>query len=182
MAISRLLYAPKKTFHVTLTNILIAQNKSMASIVNAGGSGVIVKIQEIRLVNSRTAATTGVVADFQLKRITGHSAGTNFTPVSSDSADTLSGSVTVKTGATVAGESAANMKRAQWSSDEWGPGTVDVEAQDHTQQLTGEPLYSVRPEEKPITLRPGEGMSLKQVANSVNGTFDIFIVFTEEAA
>ncbi len=182
MAISKLLYAPKKTFHATFVGIDIANNKSMASIVNAGGSGVLIKIQEIRIVNSRTAATTGVIADFRLKRITGHSGGTDLTPVSSDSADILSGSVTVKTGSTVAGEAAADMKRAQWSSDEWGGGTVDVEAQDHTKQLTGEPLYSVRTEEKPVTLRPGEGMSVKQVTNSVNGTFDILIVFTEEAA
>lgn len=182
MAISRLLYAPKKTFHVTLQGIAIGQNKSMASIVNASGSSVIVKIQEIRVVNSRTTSTTGVIADFQIKKITGHSGGTDSTPISSDSSDTLSGSVTVKTGSVVAGEAAPNMKRAQWSSDEWGSGSLDGESLAHSVQLTGEPWYSVRNDQKPITLRPGEGMSVKQIFNSTNGTFDIFIVFTEEAA
>lgn len=182
MAVARLIYTPKKTFHISSIDIAIALNKSMMSIVNANGSGVKIKIQEIRIVNSRTAAVTGVVADFRLKKITGHSAGTNLTPIASDSSDTLSASVTAKTGSTVAGEAAADMKRASWSSDEWGTGTADTASHDHVGHLTGEPWISVRPDQKPITLNPGEGITIKQVTNSTNGSFDIFIVVTEEAA
>lgn len=171
----------EKTFHVLATATAIANNKSMLSLYNAGNASVKVRLREVRIINSQTAAVTGIVADFRLKRFTTlHSAGTLLTPESSDSADTLNANVTARTGATIAGEAAGDLRRAQWSSDEWGPGTLDTEGSDHAQQVTGFPLYLPGPEQKPITLNSNEGIHIKQVTNSTAGTFDLLFVFTEE--
>lgn len=173
----------EKTFHVFQSATAIAANKSMLSFYNAVGSTVKFKLQEIKIINTRTGAITGVVADFRLKRFsTLHTAGTDLTPQSSDSTDTLSASITAKTSATIAGEAAADMRRALWSSDEWGTGTLDQEGLDHAMQNTGAPWYKAEPNLKPITLNAGEGLHIKQITASTNGTFDILAVFTEESA
>lgn len=175
-------YYPK-TFHVFQSAVAIGNNKSMLSLYNASGSAVKLRLREIKILSSQTSAVTGVIADFRLKRFsTLHTVGTDLTPESSDSSDILNASITAKTNATIAGESAADMRRAQWSSDEWGTGTLDTEGSDHAMQLTGEPWYTPRPDQKPITLNAGEGLHIKQVLNSAVGSFDILAVFTEESA
>lgn len=171
--------AEPATFTVAATDVVLAQNKSMFSLTNQSGSTVFVTIKELFLTNAQTTAVTGVVANFELRRITSHSAGTALTPVSHDSLDTLNGSVTARTGATVAGESATPIRRWKWSSDEWGTGTVDVEAQDHGPQSLL-PHYAHRPGIKGIILRPNEGLTLKQTVNTTAGSFDIVAVFTQE--
>lgn len=170
--------AEEQTFVAYADNVAIAQNKSMISLVNAGGSTVNLRVKAIYIINSRTTAVTGVVADFQLLRITGHSVGTLLTPSAYDTADVLNSSITVRTGSTVAGENAAILRRWLWSSDEWGTGTLDVEAQEHSvQNLIA--AYTPGLKEKPITLRAGEGLTLKQITNSANGTFDVMVIFTQ---
>lgn len=172
----------EKTFHLLATGVAIGKGKSMLSLYNAANASTKVRLREIRLINSQTGAVTGVVAEFQLKRFsTLHSAGTLLTPESSDSSDTINASITARTGATIAGEAAGTLRRALWSSDEWGPGGADVESNDHGQQMAGLPWYSPGAEEKPITLNSNEGIHVKQVTNSTAGTFDLLFVFTEEA-
>lgn len=166
------------TFSAYITDVAIAQNKSMISILNAGGSAVKIKIREIRVINVRTTATTGVVAEFQLLRITAHSSGTTITPISHDSTDTLNGSVTVRSAGTVT-ETAGALRRWLWSSDEWGTGATDVESFDHAFQ-NSLPQYKTGIKEKPFTLNAGQGLHLKEITNSTNGTFDLLIVFTQE--
>lgn len=157
----------------------IANNKSMISLMNSVESGVIVKIRRIFLINVRTAAVTGVVGEFQIKRISGHSAGTEITPDPYDTNDILDAGVSARTGAVVTGEASRNLRRALWSTDEWGVGSEDVESMDHAyQSLT--PLYEHQAGTKPITLRPGQGLHVKQRVNSSNGTFDLVIEFTQE--
>jgi hypothetical protein len=169
------------TFTAHTDNAVIAQNKSMMSIVNTTGSTVIVRLRQVWVVNTRTAATTGVVADFRLLRCVGHSAGTLITTGPHDTADAQNASVTVRTGATVTSEGTAVLKRLVWSSDEWGAGTLDTEAlQVALQQVA--PGYWQAPKTKAITLRANEGITLKQVTNSANGLFDVSMVFTQEPA
>ena len=167
------------TFVALAKDVAIGNNKSMISVVNTSGSTVKVKLRELYLINSQTSAVTGVVADFNLFRCVTHSAGTSITPQSYDTADTLNASVTVRTGATIGTESATALKRWEWSSDEWGVGTLDQEGNDHNTQTN---INLLRQEKgcKPITLRANEGITLKQVVNSTAGTFDIMLVFTQE--
>lgn len=167
------------TFHVLAENTAIGNNKSMLSIVNDGGSSVVVKIREIRIVNNQTTAITGVMSEFQLRRISGHTSGTSITPLTHDTSDSLNASVTAATGSTVSGESSLNLRHWKWSSDEWGVGASDVEAFDHTETALV-PLYGQPSKTKPITLRAGEGLTIKHITNSTAGAFDISVLFTQE--
>ena len=173
----------KETYIVGSTEIAIGNNKSMLSLLNASGSTVVVKLRKLYLLNSQTSAVTGIISDFQLFRFTGHSGGTSLTPLTFDSNDSLNSSVTARTGGTISGEAAAALKRWEISSDEWGTGTLDQEGADHGSGLYGQPLYEhTSPFEKPITLRANEGIHLKHVVSSTAGAFDIYMIFTEEAA
>ena len=167
------------TFIACAENTTIGNNKSMFSLLNASGSSVVVKIRALWLINSRSTAITGVVSLFFLRRMTGHSSGTSITPMAHDSGDSLSASVTAQTNGTISGEASENLRQFKWSSDEWGVGGVDVESYDHTIQQIFPALYAVQ-KTKPITLRAGEGITLKHVVNSTAGTFDVCCLFTTE--
>jgi hypothetical protein len=167
-----------KPFVVLANSIQIGNGKSMISLVNASGSTVKVKIRQLWIKNVQTSGVTGIVAEFQMKSIVGHSAGTALTPKAYDSTDTLNGSVTARSGATVTSEG-TSWKRWLWSTDEWGPGPADVESADHVMQSL-RPHYDDNGQWKTITLNANEGIHIKQVTNSTVGTFDLELVFTVE--
>ena len=167
------------TFNVTAQGVAIGNNKSMISIVNTTGSIVKVKLRSLKIISAQTAAVTGVIADFRLLRCVTHSAGTSITPVACDTSDTLSASVTARTGATIGTEGTDVLRRAQYSTDEWGVGSLDVEAFDHSIQI-GMNLLDVPLKAKPFTLLANQGITLKQITNSAVGTFDIELMFTQE--
>jgi len=168
------------TFTTAGTSIDVANNKSMISVFNADAT-LLTKIHEIYVVNARIASATGVVGAFELRRITSHSGGTLLTPVSMDTADTLDADITVRSGATVGGEAATMMWRSLFSTDEWGPGTIDTESNDHIFQ-TMFPIFSRKTNSgtKPLVLRQNEGLTVKFATNSTAGTFDLFLVFSQE--
>lgn len=167
------------TFSVLALNTSIGNAKSMISIVNGAGSGVTIKIRSIKVINTQNTAVAGIVSDFRILRITGHSVGTLLSPQTFDTEDSLNANVTVRTGATVAGASATPLLRYEWSSDDWAAGTLDLEAQDHAFQNTI-PIYQHFPGRKPITLREGEGLHILHNVNSNAGSFDIDVIFTQE--
>lgn len=166
------------SFIIQGSEIQIGNNKSMLSIVNTTGSTVKIKIRQIKMVNSKNTSVTGVVANFEFHKFVSHSAGTSLTPIAFDSADTLSGSVTVRTGATIVSEGAV-ITHYEFSTDEWGAGAIDVESNDHAIQTHGA-IYTTPRFCKPITLNANEGFHIKQVVNSTVGTFDIEMIFTQE--
>lgn len=167
------------TFITALREVASANNKSLFSLVNAGGSSVKIKIRSIYLINTQNSAVTGVVANIHLYRCTGHSGGTLDTPQAADTADTLNASVTARTGATIAGEGANHLLRYEISTDEWGVGASDSESDAHTVQ-TLLPWYKHEPPTKPITLNAGEGITIKCTTNTTTGLFDILVIYTQE--
>lgn len=168
------------TFVISAYDVVLGNNKSMIAILNPVGSPVVFKIRDIRLVNNRTTATTGVAADFRFRRITGLSAGTAITPASYDTIDTIQVGTVCSTGGTVAGESTLDLMRRVWSSDEWGPGTLDQEGLDHAFQQNF-PTWQDSVDAKPIVLRAGQGLTVKCITNTTNGSFDFEITFTQES-
>lgn len=170
------------SFGIMAEEVSIGSGKSMISLLNAGGSSVILRLRQVKIVNAQTAISlVGGIADFGFYRFTGHSGGTSLTPFSYDTADSLNGSVTVRTGATISGEAASKMFRYEWSTDEWNSGAEDVESTDHSIQAMME-IYSHNFSSalKPITLRAGEGLHIKQVSATTTGQFDMFLSFTQE--
>lgn len=168
----------ENTYSAVGSAIVIGNNKSMLSITNATGSGVVIKIYEIYVVNAQTTAVTGVIGNFELRRIVSHSAGTLVTPEAMDLSATLNANVTLRTGSTVATESTTLMWVSRFSTDEWGAGTLDVEANDHSNQPFF-PIWSTSDLLSPIVLRENQGLTVKFATNSTAGSFDILVKFTQ---
>jgi hypothetical protein len=165
------------TFSAATFDVAIANNKSMISLQNTGTS--IIRIREIWIINDRTTATTGVVGEFQVNRITSFTGGTTITVVSYDTSDTLPVGVSIATGATVVGENTNSLRRGRWSTDEWGIGTSDVESFDHALQQV-EPFWRQTPNGKALTVRQNQGLHVKFATNSANGSFTLRMIFTTE--
>lgn len=167
------------TFNAAVVATTTAQNKSLMSIVNT--SSKVIRIEEIYLVNVRTQAVTGVQGLFEFRRIAGHSAGTLVTNVESyETGDVLDAGVTVRTGATVSGESANIIWRNQFSTDEHGIAAEDVNSTEHIFQMMF-PVFAKKSQNtKSLTLKANEGLTIKFIPNSNTGQFDIFCVFTQE--
>ena len=148
----------------------------MLALQNTGTS--IVRIREVWLINDRNTAVTGVAGTFQVNRINSFTGGTTLTPASYDTADTLPAGISAATGATVATET-VTLRQGVWSTDEWGPGTLDTESLDHAIQQT-EPFWKQTPNGKALTIRQNQGIHLKFATNSTAGEFNIRFVFTTE--
>lgn len=165
------------TFSIVAQSVQVGNNKSLLSIQNTSTS--LIKIREIWLINDRTSAVTGVAGEFQFKRITSFTGGTSLTSVSYDTADTLPAGITLATGATVSGEDTFPLRVGTWSTDEWGPGTLDQEGLDHGLQQI-EPFWKQTVNGKAIVLRQNQGAHLKFATNSTAGFFNVRLIFTVE--
>lgn len=166
------------TFFVSVTGSAIGNNKSMASIVN-GTTTQIVKIKEVWLLNVQTVVGSGALGTFEFRRISGHASGTAVVGIEQmDTIDVLDPGLTVRTNAVVSGESTTLLWRTFWSTDNWGPGSLNQEGYDHGLQSLL-PAWQRRDQSsKPLTLRANEGLTIKHVVNSISGTFDLMIGFT----
>lgn len=164
------------TFSVVSVNTVVGNNKSMLSLQNTGSS--IIRIREIWIINDRTTAVTGIAGLFEVRRIASFTGGTTLTPVSYDTIDSLPAGVSSATGATVSGESDL-LRSGVWSTDEWGPGTLDVEGLDHALQQTT-PFWSQTTGGKALTIRQNQGIHVKFATNSTAGEFNIRMIFTVE--
>lgn len=170
------------TYTVIAQGAVVGNNKSMLSIYNPTGSGYVLKLREFYIRNSQTTAVTGVAGNFQLFRFAMGSAPTGGTAVNiiaHDSDDATPPSMDARTGGTVSGEVAAPLDIMRISTDEWGPGTLDVEA--NQQSIAN--YFPARSKRdgllKPFYARAGEGLHMKFATNSTAGSFDIIFVFTK---
>jgi len=168
------------SFTLSAPAVVIGNNKSLVALMNGASSTKVVRVREIYLVNSQTVAVTGVVATVSLRRITGFTAGTALTPVANDTNDTLNVNVTAAHGATVSGEFTAFLQRWYLSTDEWGVGAADAESAAATMQAHFPVFRRSDAEMRPLTMRPGQGLTIKCETNSTAGSFDIIVAFTQE--
>lgn len=169
----------KATFSAWAPSVAIASAKSMISLVNTSGSTVVVRIHEIWVTNVRFTALTGVMGEFQVRRCVNHSAGTALTPQAFDTTLALDGSVTARTGATLTSESGTYLLRKFFSSDEYGPGTLDQEGAQATIS-NFIPVFKKEPPLSGIVLRANEGITIRFETASTAGVFDLGLVFTQE--
>lgn len=164
------------TFSVVAENITVGNNKSMIALQNTGTSVVV--LREIWIINDQTTAVTGVAGEFRVHRIASFTGGTSLTPSSFDTNDSLPAGITTATGATVATETTL-LRTGKWSTDEWGPGTLDVEASDHGHQNT-EPFWRQTPNGKGLVIRQNQGVHIRFATNSTAGAFNLRFIFTTE--
>jgi hypothetical protein len=172
-----------QTYTAGFLAVTFGNNKSMAAILNGVGSGRVVRIKRIWLLNNQTAAVTGVLTTFALKKSSAQSAGTAVTPTKHDTAsENMPAQVLVATGATVTQTAEVAFRQWVWSNDE---PTASTGTSDEFECLV--PLNCVwdsatgDADLEPITLREGQGLDVRHTGSSVVGVVDIFIEFTLEA-
>lgn len=172
------------TYTVIASAIAPGNNKSMLAIYNPTGSGYVLKLREYYIRNAATSAVTGVVGNFELHRFVMGSApagGTNLTTsiASHDSDDATPASMRASSGDTISGEVAASLDLIRMSTDDWGPGTTDVES---NQQSIANYLPARAKRDgllRPFIIRAGQGIHVKFATNSTQGSIDVVFVFTK---
>lgn len=167
------------TFIVGVTGAQIGNNKNMLSIMNAQGSNVVIRLLKIQIMNVQLANVTGITAIFNFLRIADHSGGTIINAVPHDTFSTTSSFVTTRTNSTVTGSTTSFFRVLRATDERNTAGSLDSETFEYIfSQVFGD--YSLPLKARPITLRAGEGVSIRQTANSTTGTFDVYFLFTQE--
>jgi hypothetical protein len=169
-----------QTYTAGFLAVAFGNNKSMAAILNGSGSGRIVRIKRVWVLNNQTSAVTGVLTSWSLKRSSAQSGGTAVTPTKHDTAsEALPGAVLVATGATVTQTADVSLRQWVWSNDEPAAGTG---TSDEFECLV--PLNCVwdsatgDADIEPIVLREGQGLDVRHLGTTTVGVADIFIEFT----
>lgn len=164
------------THYAIADAVAFAANKHMISLYNAAGSGVLVVVKKLYLINLQLSSVTGVAVRQDVKRFTSvHTGGTVITPVPCDSANpAVPGEVTVRTGGTVT--DLTLLFPLTFANDEVGT----TQAFPNSQLLAGISWMPEGAEIQETRLREGEGITVKNITSTVVGSFAYMLVFTIE--
>jgi len=162
------------TYYALADAVAFAQNKQMISILNAAGSGKMVVLKKMFLINLSVSTVTGVMLRQDFKRITAHSGGTLITPTLCDTTNpALPAEVTVRTGATAVTEGAL-LFPLTFNNDEVGA----TQAFPTTALQAGINWLPEGSEVQEVRLREGEGVTIKNITSTTVGSYAYLIVFT----
>jgi hypothetical protein len=167
------------TYRSVTANQTPANSKWHTYLLNNAGSAQSLIILGLRYVNLQTGAVTGVVNQFDVRRATGASptGGAAITPVQMNTADPALANVTAYGGATGGVTDGSVLESVIVSSEEQ---TAAVGNIDRLLQLFP---YIMAPQNgwgRPLILRPGEGMGVKQNGTGTVGAFQWIIDFAME--
>lgn len=166
------------TYYALADAVTCAQNKQVISILNDTGSGKVVALKKLFIINTQLSTVTGVALRSDVKRATAHSGGTVVTPASADSANpAIPAQITVRTAATSVTESTL-LFPLTYTNDEVGA----TQAFPTAQLMAGLNWFPEGAEVQEVRLREGEGLTIKQITNSSVGQFAWLIVFTIDDA
>lgn len=169
-----------QTYTAAFLAVAFGNNKSMAAIFNGTGSGRVIRVKRIWVLNNQTAAVTGVLTTWAIRRSTAQSAGTAVTPVKHDTAsETAPAQVLVATGGTVTSAAADTVRTFVWSNDEpaASTGTSDeleclVPLNVVWDSATGDADLEA------LVLRENQGLDVRHTGSSAVGVCDIFVEYT----
>ena len=166
------------TYYALADAVTCAQNKQVISILNDTGSGKVVALKKLFIINTQLSTVTGVALRSDVKRATAHSGGTVVTPASADSTNpAIPAQITVRTAATSVTESTL-LFPLTYTNDEVGA----TQAFPSAQLMAGLNWFPEGAEVQEVRLREGEGLTIKQITNSSVGQFAWLIVFTIDDA
>jgi hypothetical protein len=151
-----------------------AQNKQHINLYNAADSGKLVTIHDIRYVNLQLTAATGVGVRFNIIRITTHSGGTSVTPEKMDTNNpNLPAGITVRAASTVT--EGAILWAVAMNNDE-------IPLTGNHQNFRGSSILPsiADPRAGKLTLREGEGITVKQITSTTVGTWGWIIQFSTQ--
>ena len=168
-----------QTYTLAAPGVSFALNKCMLGIFNGTGSGRIVRLYRVWVLNNGVAAVTGVLTNMELRRSTSGSGGVSITPTKHDTAnETFPAQVEVASNQTVV--SSDVFRRIVWSNDE---ATANVAATiDELETLP--PLNLIwdvgygDSNIEPIVCREGQGVCLINTGNTAVGSVDVFFEVT----
>jgi len=170
------------TFTLAAVGATFANGKHMASLFNGSGSGRVLRVYRVWLLNNQVASVTGVLTTLALRRTSAQSGGTSITPTKHDTASTsLPAQVLSATGATVTNTGDVQLRTIVWSNDEPVAGGA---SSDELKCLA--PLNCIWDSTgdsniEPITLREGQGVTLHHSGTTAVGLCDVFFEFTDAA-
>lgn len=168
-----------QTYTASAIGATFASNKSMIGIFNGSGSGRIVRVYRVWVLNNQTSAVTGVLTTWTLRRSSAQTGGTAITAVKHDSnSESMPAQVAIATGGTVTLTGDNAFRAWVWSNDE---PAVSSGTSDEFETLI--PLNCVWDSTgdsniEPIVLREGQGLSVHHSGSSAVGIADIFVEYT----
>ena len=166
------------TYYALADAVTFALNKQVISICNETGSGKVVAIKKLFMINTQLSSVTGVAVRADVKKITAHSGGTSITAQSCDSTNAaIPAQITTRTAATSVTEGAL-MFPLTFTNDEAGA----TQAFPSTQLMAGLNWVPEGVEIQEIRLREGEGITVKIITSTTVGQFAWLLVFTIDDA
>ena len=145
-----------------------ANNKDMLCLFNPSGSGSVIKVREVwATVPSSSGAT--VIVPFEVRKTSTLTGGSSITPMKWDSANPASI-------ADVRHEPTGLTDQGRWYTFVEQTNTAQGSTSAHTEVVSEDAATS---EAQALTLRPGEGVFLKQIASNTS-TFRMGARWTEE--
>lgn len=173
----RILISPEKheppSFTTLATNIALANNKSMLSIMNTNAAPIYIKEVWLSLYNSGNQPNADTA--FGLYRITGHLGGTSITINSHDTNDSLPSGITALTNGTVSGETSTPLESNFWGSEDGQANTYGIF--EHA-LATHMPFWAQSVGTKAIVLRQNQGLHIRCVGTATGANFIVRIIFT----
>ena len=168
-----------QTYTVAAVGATFANNKSMLGLFNGAGSGRIIRVYRVWVLNNQTAGVTGVLTTWTMRRTTSQTGGTAITPTKHDTAsETAPAQCVFATGGTVGLSADVALRAWVWSNDE---PAVSSATSDEFETLV--PLNCVWDSTgdaniEPLTLREGQGVSIHHSGSSAVGLADVFVEYT----
>ncbi len=173
-----------QTYTASFLGVAFGNNKSMGAIFNGAGSGRIVRVKRVWLLNNQTAGVTGVLTTFTLRRSSAQSAGTAVTPTKHDTtSENMPAQVAVATGGTVTLTGDVAFRQLVWSNDE--PAASSGTSDEFETLVPLNCIFDAATGDadiEPIVLREGQGLDVRHSGSSTVGVCDIFIEFTLASA
>lgn len=170
------------TYTAVSIDTAYANNKSMLTIFNGSGSGVVLRIYRIWTTNSQLTGVTGVVQNLAIRRLIASSGGTTITPVKHDTnSSNLPAQVLITTNATDTVTDTLRICRRD--NDEpavAGTGTNELAMLFPLNLIWESGYYDTTIE--PLVLREGEGITVRNETSTTVGSLDVFFEFTSGAS
>jgi hypothetical protein len=172
------------SFRAVFDDIALANNKYVAVLFNANTSYKVV-VQSVRVVHANLTAVTGVIAEFELRRISAFTTGTAVTPIADDpSADTLPDDISADhNSSSVTDVSGGLIRRFHRTGEEMiiGADTLLLHGSIYE---GGSIAYRRQDGMRGLTLSAADtdnsGLAVKCVTNTTEGTVNVEIEFTVE--
>lgn len=164
------------TFRVLAPAIVPAANKYHIVLRNNTGSAQTLYVHGLYAINDGVAAVTGVINQFNFRRVTGTPTLTAITPYAFNSADPALSGVTAGHTATAGLTDSTIILPLVLSSEEQTAVPTNTGMFLHHTNL----LPALHPYARPLALRPDEAVAVKQIGAGTVGTLSWIIDFSVE--